>query len=109
MGLIIGSLFWNTSPAAFQVKIGTHPAACFLSSPMAFHALFGAGLLFLSMMFLAFGGMAEVPIAAQTRSVVLKQYAARMYGIPAFVLSTAIVYIPLAIVDTFVFGSIVYW
>jgi ABC-type multidrug transport system permease subunit len=67
------------------------------------------GLLFLAMMFLAFGGMAEVPIAAQARSVVLKQYAARMYGIPAFVLSTAIAYIPLAIVDTFVFGSIVYW
>jgi ABC-type multidrug transport system permease subunit len=61
------------------------------------------------MMFLAFGGMAEVPIAVQVRRVVLKQVAARMYGIPSFVLSTAIVYLPLAIADCTIFGSLVYW
>lgn len=70
---------------------------------------FPTGLLFLSMMFLAFGGMAEVPIASQARKVVLKQHAARMYGIPSFVISNAMVFAPLAILDTFVFGSIVYW
>lgn len=61
------------------------------------------------MMFLAFGGMAEVPIASLAKKVVIKQYAARMYSIPVFVLCTVITQLPLAIVDTVVFGSIVYW
>ncbi len=68
-----------------------------------------AGLLFLAMMFLAFGGMAEVPIAALAKKVVFKQHAASMYSIPSFVISTALVYIPLALLDTAVFGSILYW
>ena len=65
--------------------------------------------MFLAMMFLAFGGMAEVPIAVQARKVVRKQHLARMYGIPSFVLSNALVILPLYVLDTFVFGSIIYW
>lgn len=83
--------------------------ALLLSACVCCDVLGAPGLLFLAMMYLAFSGMAEIPIAAETRNVVLKQHAARMYSIPAFVVSNALAYIPLNIVDTFVFGSIVYW
>lgn len=68
-----------------------------------------AGFLYLSMISLIFGSMAEVSLSAQYRRVVLKQHAARMYSVPAFVLATDIVYLPLEFMDAFVFGSIAYW
>ncbi len=46
MGLIVGSLFSGLSASTFQATLG---------------------FLFFCMLFLAFGGMAEVPIAAQVR------------------------------------------
>lgn len=65
--------------------------------------------MFLSCMFLAFGSMAEVPLAALAKSVVVKQHAARMYSIPAFVMATSMAHVPLALVDACLFGSIIYW
>ena len=45
----------------------------------------------------------------QYANVVLKQNAARFYKISAFVVSDAVVRIPLAIVDAVVFGTLIYW
>ena len=61
------------------------------------------------MLFLSLGGMAEVPIAAQLAQVVLKQNSARFYRISTFVIADAAVRIPLALVDTAIFGTLTYW
>ena len=43
------------------------------------------------------------------KKVVLKQHFARFYSIFAYVIALTIVAIPLAVFDTIVFGSIIYW
>jgi ABC-type multidrug transport system permease subunit len=61
------------------------------------------------MLFLSFGGMAEVPIASQLADVALKQNSARFYRLAVFVFSDALVRVPLAIVDALLFGALTYW
>ena len=45
----------------------------------------------------------------QMKRVVMKQNNARFYCISAYVLSLSIVALPLAVVDTVLYGTIVYW
>jgi hypothetical protein len=88
VGLVVGSLFSGLNTTSFQTTMG---------------------FLFFCMLFLSFGGMAEVPIAYQLAEVVYKQNKARFYKVSAYVIADAAVRLPLAVVDSVVFGTIIYW
>ena len=53
--------------------------------------------------------MAEVPIASQFADVAVKQNAAKFYKISSFIIADAVVRIPLAALDAFIYGSMIYW
>jgi hypothetical protein len=48
-------------------------------------------------------------LSLQSAAVVLKQLSARFYRIPVFVFSDAVVRIPLAVLDSAIFGTLTYW
>ena len=57
---------------------------------------------------LAFFNMVELPIASASKATIHKQLDNGMYGSNAYTLGLAIAHMPLALVDTFVFGVLTY-
>ncbi|POM67393.1 ABC Superfamily, partial [Phytophthora palmivora] len=67
------------------------------------------GLLFSCTMFLSMSQASQVPTFMDARSVFYKQRGANFFRSSAYVLATSITQVPLGILETVVFGTIVYW
>jgi ABC-type multidrug transport system ATPase subunit/ABC-type multidrug transport system permease subunit len=88
MGLIMGTLFFQVSQDAVATK---------------------AGLLLFGVMFCGFGNMAEIPIAIDSKNVVQKQYGYGLFPLSTYLLAVVICHMPLVILETIIFGSVIYW
>ncbi|GMF16363.1 unnamed protein product [Phytophthora lilii] len=88
MGLLYGSTFWQMNDANSQLILG---------------------LLFSCTMFLSMGQAPQLPDFMEARSVFYKQRGANFFRSLAYVLASSLTRIPLAVMETIIFGSIVYW
>jgi ABC-type multidrug transport system permease subunit len=68
-----------------------------------------SGILYFCAVFGALTGMAMLPLIFAQRAVFYKHSRALFYPTPAFVLSQMMVLVPLQIIETIVFSTIVYW
>ncbi|OQR82090.1 ATP-binding Cassette (ABC) Superfamily, partial [Achlya hypogyna] len=67
------------------------------------------GIIYLAKLFLALGQIPLVPVLLNGRSIFYKQRDANFYGTMSFILAQSLTQVPYAIVETVVFGSILYW
>jgi len=88
MGLLLGSIFFQLSIDDFQLR---------------------TGLIFFGCIVLSFSNISELPFAAEMRNVVYKQADARFYTPAAQVASVMLTHLPIATLETILFGSIMYW
>jgi ABC-type multidrug transport system permease subunit len=76
---------------------------------LSFSFLNRYGLFFLTSMLLALGGFAEMPIVTAQRDVMHKHHDAGFFPPSVYVLAQSIVSIPLNMVQTGLFGTIMWW
>ncbi|GMF25070.1 unnamed protein product [Phytophthora lilii] len=88
VGLLFGSLFFNMNMVKAQITMG---------------------IIFAAVLFLGLGQSALLIIYFDARAVFYKQRAANFYRTISYVLATSLVQIPIAIMETLVFGSLTYW
>jgi ABC-type multidrug transport system ATPase subunit/ABC-type multidrug transport system permease subunit len=67
------------------------------------------GIIFSSVMFLSMGQASQVPTYMAERDVFYKQRGANFFRTVSYVLATSISQFPLALVETIIFGSLIYW
>ncbi|TMW58488.1 hypothetical protein Poli38472_010047 [Pythium oligandrum] len=88
MGLIFSTVFNNLDMSNVQVVIG---------------------VLFASVLFLGLGQTAMLTTFFQARTVFYKQRAANFYRTSSYVLAASVSQLPLALAESLIFGSLVYW
>lgn len=88
MGLLYGSTFYQFSPANAQVVMG---------------------MIFSAVLFLSLGQASQIPTIMEARDIFYKQRGANFYRTFAYVLGCSVSSIPMAILETVIFGSTVYW
>ncbi|EGZ11552.1 hypothetical protein PHYSODRAFT_250528 [Phytophthora sojae] len=88
MGLLYGSTFWQMDDSNSQLILG---------------------LLFSCAMFLSLSQASQVPTFIEARLVFYKQRGANFFRSSAYVLAMSLSQIPMAVVETVVFGAITYW
>ncbi|ETI35815.1 hypothetical protein F443_17912, partial [Phytophthora nicotianae P1569] len=88
MGLLNASTFWDVDPTNAQVMLG---------------------VLFQCILFLAVGQTSLIPMFMAARDVFYKQRGANFYKTSAYVLSCSVAQLPLAIGESLVFGTLIYW
>ncbi|RLN87111.1 hypothetical protein BBJ28_00026902, partial [Nothophytophthora sp. Chile5] len=67
------------------------------------------GIIFNAVMFVSLGQQAQIPTFMAARDVFYKQRRANFFRTSSFVLSNSVSQIPLALAESIVFGSVVYW
>ncbi|RLN95393.1 hypothetical protein BBJ28_00012190 [Nothophytophthora sp. Chile5] len=88
MGLLNASTFWNIEPTNVQVMLG---------------------ILFQSILFLALGQATQIPTFMAARDIFYKQRGANFYRTASYVLSCSVAQLPLAVGESLIFGTLVYW
>ncbi|RLN98073.1 hypothetical protein BBJ28_00023679, partial [Nothophytophthora sp. Chile5] len=88
MGLLYCSTFYKFDPTQIAVVMG---------------------VIFSSIMFLSMGQASQVPTYLAERDIFYKQRGANFYRTASYVLAQSVGQIPLAIAETLIFGSLVYW
>ncbi|GAB9468390.1 Atp-binding protein [Globisporangium polare] len=88
MALLYSTIYYDTDPADVQVVIG---------------------VVFAAAMFLSLGQASQIPTIMATRDVFYKQRRSNFYRTSSFVLSSAASRIPVALWESLVFGSMLYW
>ncbi|GMF40399.1 unnamed protein product [Phytophthora lilii] len=88
MGLIYSSTFWQVDPTNVQVSMG---------------------IMFQAILFLALGQVSQVPTFMASRDVFYKQRGANFFPTSAYVLACSVAQVPLALAESIVFGTMVYW
>ncbi|GAB9468228.1 Abc transporter g family member 31 [Globisporangium polare] len=88
MGVLYGSTFWQMTDTNAQLVLG---------------------LLFSCAMFLSMGQASQVPTFMEARSVFYKQRGSNFFRSSAYVLASSVTTIPFGIMETILFGSVVYW
>ncbi|ETO66547.1 hypothetical protein F444_16343 [Phytophthora nicotianae P1976] len=88
MGLLYCSTFYKFDPTQVSVVMG---------------------VIFSSIMFLSMGQSSQVPTYLAERDIFYKQRGANFYRTASYVLAQSVGQIPLAIAETLIFGSLVYW
>ena len=88
MGLVLGGLFYQFEPAAFQARLGL--------------SLFAS-------VFVSFSNASEIPHTGEAKVVVYKQMAAGFFGSPSYALSVFIAHLPLYGTEITVFSLFVYF
>ncbi|GMF14087.1 unnamed protein product [Phytophthora lilii] len=88
MGLLNSSTFWDVNPTNAQVMLG---------------------VLFQCILFLAVGQTSLIPMFMAARDIFYKQRGANFYRSSAYVLSCSVAQLPLAIGESVVFGTLIYW
>ncbi|KUF91865.1 CBL-interacting serine/threonine-protein kinase 11 [Phytophthora nicotianae] len=67
------------------------------------------GIIFNAVMFVALGQQAQIPTFIAAREVFYKQRRSNFFRTASFVLSNSVSQIPVAAIESAVFGSIIYW
>jgi ABC-type multidrug transport system ATPase subunit/ABC-type multidrug transport system permease subunit len=88
MGLIYSSTFWQVDPTDVQVALG---------------------IMFQAVLFLALGQVSQIPTFMASRDVFYKQRGANFFPTSAYVLACSVAQVPMAIAESLIFGSMVYW
>ena len=88
MALVFGSLFYQLLPTNFYSKIGI--------------ALF-------AVLFCAFGNFTELPSAEEGRNTIYKQADSGFMPTISYIIANVIVYFPMLVAETTLFGTILYW
>ncbi|CAM9753538.1 unnamed protein product [Chrysoparadoxa australica] len=88
MGLIVGSIFWQLEAREFNATFG---------------------VLFFSLLFLAFGGMANIPTVVQGRAVFYKQRDQGFFPTSADVIAQTVVQSSMQVFEAVLFSPIIYF
>ncbi|EGZ24145.1 pleiotropic drug resistance protein ABC superfamily [Phytophthora sojae] len=88
MGLLYASTFYDFDATDVQVIMG-----------VVFSVIF----------FVSLGQAAQIPTLFEARDIFYRQRRANFYRSSSFVLASALSHIPVALFETFVFGSLIYW
>ncbi|KAE8904875.1 hypothetical protein PF010_g27741 [Phytophthora fragariae] len=88
MGLLFCTVFYSFDPTQVSVVMG---------------------VIFAAVMFLSMGQSSQIPTYMAEREVFYKQRGANFFRTASYVLATSVSQIPLAVVETIIFGSLVYW
>ncbi|KUF88270.1 UDP-3-O- N-acetylglucosamine deacetylase [Phytophthora nicotianae] len=88
MGLLYCSIFYDFDPTQIAVVMG---------------------VIFATVMFLSMGQGSMIPVYIAGRDIFYKHRRANFFRTGSYVLATTVSQIPLALVETIIFGSIVYW
>ncbi|KAE9357420.1 ABC transporter G family member 36 [Phytophthora fragariae] len=88
MGLLFCTVFYDFDPTQVSVVLG---------------------VVFSSVMFLSMGQSSQIATYMAEREVFYKQRGANFFRTASYVLATSVSQIPLALVETLIFGSLVYW
>ncbi|KAE8904646.1 hypothetical protein PF010_g6961 [Phytophthora fragariae] len=88
MGLIYCSIFYQFDPTQISVVMG---------------------VIFATIMFLSLGQGSMIPVYIARRDIFYKHRRANFFRTGSYVLATTVSQIPLALAETIIFGSIVYW
>ncbi|GAB9476644.1 Atp-binding protein [Globisporangium polare] len=88
MGLIYSSTFYQFNPANAQVVLG---------------------IMFQAILFLSLGQASQIPTFIFARDIFYKHRAANFYRTSSYVLACSVSQLPLALGESLVFGSLVYW
>ncbi|KAL3670757.1 hypothetical protein V7S43_003945 [Phytophthora oleae] len=88
MGLLFCTVFYDFDPTQVSVVLG---------------------VVFSSVMFLSMGQSSQIATYMAEREVFYKQRGANFFRTASYVLATSASQIPLALVETIIFGSLVYW
>ncbi|KAG6582855.1 ATP-binding Cassette (ABC) Superfamily [Phytophthora cinnamomi] len=67
------------------------------------------GIIFNAVMFVSLGQQAQIPMFMAARAVFYKQRRANFFRTVSFVLSNSVSQVPVAAIESLVFGSIIYW
>ncbi|EGZ09557.1 hypothetical protein PHYSODRAFT_338330 [Phytophthora sojae] len=67
------------------------------------------GIIFNAVMFVSLGQQAQIPMFMAAREVFYKQRRANFFRTASFVLSNSVSQVPVAAIESLVFGSIIYW
>ncbi|TMW58483.1 hypothetical protein Poli38472_010042 [Pythium oligandrum] len=88
MGLILSTVFYDLDATNVQIVVG---------------------VLFASVLFLGLGQMAMTATFLKARGIFYKQRAASFYRTSSYVLAVSASQLPLALIESAIFGSVVYW
>ncbi|GAB9476648.1 Atp-binding protein, partial [Globisporangium polare] len=88
MGLLNATVFYQFDPTKVQVVMG---------------------IIFQSALFLSMGQASQVPTYVAARDIFYKQRGANFFRTSSFVLANSVSQIPLGMMETLLFGSLVYW
>jgi len=88
IGFVLGTLFMNLGADEYPARFG---------------------LILYMLMSGAFSNLSEVPLADEARNVVSRQIEAGFFPATAYVLSVAIVHIPLTVLEALIYTSWIYW
>ncbi|KAG6618938.1 ATP-binding Cassette (ABC) Superfamily [Phytophthora cinnamomi] len=88
IGLLYCTVFYDFDPTQVSVVIG---------------------VIFATVMFLSMGQSSQIPTYMAERDVFYKQRGANFFRTSSYVLATSVSQIPLAVVETAIFGALVYW
>ncbi|ETK91328.1 hypothetical protein L915_05059, partial [Phytophthora nicotianae] len=88
MGLLNGSVYYQFDVTDAQIVLG---------------------IIFASVMFLSMSQSAQIPTFMASRDVFYKQRGANFYRTASYVWANSVSQIPLAVLESFVYGSMVYW
>ncbi|GAB9477361.1 Atp-binding protein, partial [Globisporangium polare] len=88
MGLLYSTTFYQFDPTRIQVVIG---------------------VVFSAVLFLSLGQVSLIPTFMAARDIFYKQRSANFYRTSSYVLANSLSLIPLAAIESLVFGSLVYW
>ncbi|KAG6618690.1 pleiotropic drug resistance protein ABC superfamily [Phytophthora cinnamomi] len=88
MGLLYCSIFYQFDPTQISVVMG---------------------VIFATVMFLSLGQGSMIPVYIAGRDIFYKHRRANFFRTGSYVLATTVSQIPLALAETIIFGSIVYW
>ncbi|CAK4323708.1 unnamed protein product [Aphanomyces euteiches] len=88
MGLLYSTTFYQVDPNVAQVMLG---------------------VIFQTILFLAFGQAALLPAFFAARDIFYKQRGANFFRTLSFVLAQTVTQIPFSVAETIIFGSLIYW
>jgi ABC-type multidrug transport system ATPase subunit/ABC-type multidrug transport system permease subunit len=88
MGLLYATTFWQFDVTNVQVVMG---------------------IMFAAVLFLALGQASQIPTFLAAREIFYKQRGANFYRTSSYVLACSVAQLPLALLESIVFGTMIYW
>ncbi|CAK4892178.1 unnamed protein product [Aphanomyces euteiches] len=95
------------SRVVLTVVMGLYSTTFYQVNPNVSQVMFG--IIFQTILFLAFGQAALLPAFMESREIFYKQRGANFFRTLSFVLAQSITQIPFSVVESVVFSSMIYW